>query len=189
LRTLSAPTLAALASGSVAIVQMVHLAFSSPIALNLSNWNLTYGGVTYLAANGLGTISTLTDKPGEVQGITFELFADASYIALALDAADEVQGTVCTIRTAIIETTNYTVLDAPVEWLGRLDKMAIVEDGNQAGVQVSAESKAVDLMSGNPMFYSDADQRTVNAYDGSFKFVVSQSDKPVVWPAKEFFYQ
>lgn len=189
MKTLSAPTLAALGGGSVAIVQLIHMAFATPISLNTSTWNLDFGGVNYKGAYGLGTISAVTDKPGEVQGITLELFGDASIVSLALDDADVVQGTVLTIRTAIIETATYTVLDAPIEWIGTLDTMSIGEDGKSASIRVTAESKAVDLLRGTPMFYSNSDQRTVNANDGAFKYVIDQIDKPVIWPAREYFFK
>ncbi len=190
MKTFSAPVNAAISSSALAIVQLVYLAFpGSPIYLNTSTWDLLWDGNTYKGAYGLGTISAITDKPGELQGITLELFGDAAHISLALDEADIVQGTVCIIRTAIVETANYTVLDAPVEWSGTLDTMAIGEDGTTASVRVSAESKAVDLLRGTPSYYSEQDQTAISANDHSMKFVVDQIDKPVIWPAKTFFTQ
>lgn len=190
MRTLPAAALTALASGQVAIVQLIHLGFATPIALNTSTWDLTWDGVVYKGAYGLGTISAITDKPGEVQGLVLELAAgDSARISLALDDADIVQGTSCTIRTAIIETENYTIVDAPVEWVGKLDTMSIGEDGLTANVRVTAESRAVDLLRGNVSFYSDADQVLINPTDRSFKYVVDQLDKPVVWPARTFFFR
>lgn len=190
MRSLAAPVTSALASGSVALVQLVYLGFSTPIALNTSTWDLTWSGTTYLGAHGLGQISAVSDKPGEVQGITLELAAgEGTMIALALDDADLVQGTPCIIRTAIIDTASYQILDAPLEWTGTLDTMAIAEDGNQASIRVTAESRAVDLLRGSPWMYNDADQVALNATDRSFKFVVDQIDKPVVWPAKSWFYK
>jgi hypothetical protein len=144
-------------------------------------------GITYKGAYGLGAVSDILDKPGEVQGLTFELFGDGAAIALALDDADIVQGTPVTLRTAIIETNTYTILDAPVDWLGTLDTMVIVEDGQQASIRVTAESKAVNLLRGTPQFYNDADQRAINPADGSFAYVVDQIDKPIIWPAKAYF--
>jgi hypothetical protein len=179
--------LAALESNVVVIVQMVYLGFATPISLNLSTWDLTWDGVVYKGAAGLGTISTITDKPGEAQGLTLEMFGDDAVVALALDEADVVQGTPVTIRTAVISADTYRVLAADVEWVGTLDTMAISEDGEQSVVRVSAESKAVDLLRGTPMYYSDSDQRSVNPTDGSFKYVVDQIDKPVVWPARGYF--
>lgn len=190
MKTIASAAVTAMASGSVAIVQLILMEFSSgQVALNMSTWDLVFNGIAYKGAFGLGTISAVTDKPGEVQGITLELFGEAAMIALALDDADIVQGTPITIRTAIISTDDYTVLDAPIEWIGTLDTMSIGEDGKQASIRVSAESKAVDLMRGTPQFYSEADQTAIHPEDHSFKYVTDQVDRPVVWPTKAFFYQ
>lgn len=193
MKTLASGVATAFASGQVAIVQLVHLAFGSGVvALNTSTWDLLYGGVTYQGAAGLGSISAVTDKPGEVQGLTLEIFGDAANIALALDASDIVQGTVCTIRTAVVDLSSesaITVLDAPVEWTGTLDTMSIAEDGQQCSIRVSAESRAVDLLRGTPWMLTNEEQHLVNATDSSFSYIVDQIDKPVVWPAKAFFYQ
>ena len=191
MKSYSASTLAALASGHVAIVQLVHLAFSSGVvALNVSNWDLLWLGVTYKGAYGLGAVSQINDKPGEVQGLTLKLNGgDSARIALALDGGAVVQGAPVTIRTAIIETVNYTILDAPIDWAGQCDTMVISESGSTAEIGVTAESRAVDLLRGNPSTYTDADQQALFAGDRAFEYVVSQSDKPIVWPAREFFFK
>lgn len=191
MRTFAAGVSTALASGTAAIVQLVHMAFSSGVvALNSSNWTFTYSGVSYVGAYGLGSVSPVVDKPGEVQGLQLELAAgDSARLGLALDAADVVQGAVVTIRTAILDTSNYTILDAPTDWVGYCDTMSIVEDGEKAAVRVTVESKAVDLLRGNPLTYSDADQQTLYSGDLAFQYVVDQADKPVVWPAREWFFK
>ena len=191
MKTYSPEVLAALASGEVGIVQMIEMAFPvTPIRLNSSNMDLMWGGHEYKGAYGLGQISPITDKPGEVQGITLELHgADDARISLALDEADIVQGTPLTLRTAIISLDTFTILDAPIDWVGTLDTMATAEDGETASISVTAESKAVDLLRGTVLMYTDADQRTINPTDGAFKYVVDQIDKPVIWPAKAFFQQ
>jgi len=191
MRTLSAPVLAALAGGHAVLVQLVKMDFTSgTVALNTSTWTLVYDGVTYLGAYGLGTISAIVDRPGELQGLRLEMAAgDAARISLALDASDEVQGTVLTIRTAIIDSSSYTILDAPVDWLGTIDTMTIAEDGDKAVISATAESKAVDMLRGNPLTYSDADQQTLYSGDLAFEYVVEQADKPVIWPSREFYFK
>lgn len=191
MRTLSAPVLAALAAGNTVVVQMVHMAFTSGvIALNSSTWDLTFGAVTYRGAAGLGSVSAITDKPGEVQGIQLDIAGGSSAnVSLALDDADVVQGTPLTLSTAILDATTYQVLDVMTDWVGRLDTMAITEDGEQAAVSVTAESRAVDLLRGNASSYSDGDQRARFAGDLAFEFVVSGIDKKIVWPAREYFLQ
>lgn len=147
-------------------------------------------GVVYKGAYGLGSISAVSDKPGEISGLSLELAAGSpAIIALALDGADEVQGTVCTIRTAIIDTATYQILDAPIEWSGTLDTMSIGEDGNSAVVSVSAESKAVDLLRGTPSMYVDEEQTLINPTDRAFKYVVDQVDKPLIWPSRGYYQQ
>lgn len=189
MRAFSSATVAALAGPSLGLVQLVYMGFSpTPIALNTSNYNFDFEGVQYRGAYGLGSVSPITDRPGEVQGITLELAGgDSARIALALDDADIVPGTLLLIRTAIINTDTLQILDAPVDFVGELDTMSLAEDGRQCVIRVTAESRAVNLLRGAPQFYNNTDQRTINAADGAFAYVVDQIDKPVIWPAREYF--
>ena len=191
MKTYTASVLAALAADHVVVVQLVELQFpSGTVALNTSNWNLVWDGVTYLGAYGLGSVSPIKDSPGEIQGTSFTLSGgDSSSIALALDATGEVQGTPAIIRTAILDTTTFQILDALIDWAGTLDTMSIEEDNNQATISATAESAAVDLLRGNLSTYSDADQQALFSGDLAFEYVVSQVDQPVVWPAREYFFQ
>lgn len=191
MKTHSAPVLAAIASGSIAVAQLLRIQFASgDLLLNSSNWHLAWSSLTFKGAYGLGSISPITDQPGEIQGISMTLDGgDPLRSALALDGSDEVQGAVVTLRTALVETTTYTILDAPVDWVGKCDTMGISEDGRQAAVTVTAESGAVDLLRGNPSTYTDSDQQALYSGDLAFQYVVSQVDQPVVWPSREFFFQ
>ena len=132
----------------------------------------------------------MNDRPGEVQGITLELIgADSASIALALDDADEVQGAPVTIRTALLDSSTYQILDAPIDWVGTCDRMSIAEDGETCNISVSAESSAVQLLRGNASTYTDADQQALYAGDRAFEYVVDQADKRDVWPSREWFFQ
>jgi len=185
MRTLSAPIVSALNAPLVRLVQLVILGFSpTPIGLNSSNWDIDYGGVTYKGAAGLGSVTMIQDSPGEIQGLRFKLAGiDSAYIALALDDANIVQGTVVGVRTAILDSSNQ-IIDAPLEWVGRLDTMSIEEDGETCAITATAESSAVDLLRGIALTYSDADQKSISSTDRSFEFVLSQANTPIVWPSK-----
>lgn len=190
MRNFSAPTLAALAGARVGLVQLVHIALASgAVRVNSSNWDLVWDGHTYLGAFGLGGVSPVDDKPGEAQGISLQLSADSATLSMALDASDEVQGAPVTIRSAIVDLSSGQVLDAPVDFAGRADTMAIQEDSATAIVTLTVESAAVDLLRGTPGTYSHADQQAAFPGDRAFEFVVSQADQVVVWPAREFFFK
>lgn len=191
MKTFSASVLAALAAGHAVVVQLLLLEFpSGNVALNTSNWDLVWNGVTYRGAYGLGSVAAIKDAPGEIQGIRLSIDGgDSSLVALALDDAGEVQGTPVAISTAIFDTSTYTILDAGTDWGGTMDTMAIEEDGQTSGISATAESKAVDLLRGNPSTYSDADQKALFPGDLAFEYVVSQVDQPIIWPSREYFFK
>jgi hypothetical protein len=173
-----------------ALVQLLHIVHPAGVlALNTSTWDLTWAGVVYRGAYGLGSISAVTDQPGQVQGLTFTLSGiSADRVALALDDAAQWQGVPITIRTALLNDA-YQVVDAPVEWTGRGDTMQLDEDGETCTIGASAESSAVDLLRGHPLSYSDADQQALYPGDRGFEYVASQADQRVVWPARQWFFK
>lgn len=191
MRSLGSSTVTALGAVNVAIVQLVLLKFSdnggTDVALNTSTWDIVYSGVTYKGAFGLGTIAPIQDSPGEIKGLQLEISgAAAAAVSLALDGSDDWQGASVTIRTAILDSS-YAVVDAPVEWTGRGDTLAITEDGETCTISATAESTAVDLLHGSALTYTDADQQALYSGDLAFAYVVDQSDKPVIWPARAYF--
>ncbi|MCR8961138.1 hypothetical protein M0765_026440 [Variovorax sp. S2] len=186
MRTLSAPTLAALGGRVLSIAQLVHMDFPGlPVALTSANFDIDYAGVTYRGAAGLGTISQIEDSPGEIKGLQFQLSGvPIEYLSLALDDASIVQGTSVVIRLAILG--EGTLFDAPIDWTGRLDSMSIEEDGDTCAIVVTAESTAVDLLRGNALTTSNADQQFLYPGDRAFEYVALQNS-PIVWPTKQLF--
>lgn len=194
MRSLAGTTVTALSGSHVVIAQLVLLGFSAnggtDVALNSSNMDLLWGGVTYRGAYGLGSVAPMKDAPGEIQGLQFQISgAAAAAISLALDGADQWQGAPVTIRTAVLDPASYAVLDAPVEWTGRGDTLSIQEDGQTCSIVATAESTAVDLLGGSALTYSDGDQQALYSGDLAFAYVVSQAGKPVIWPAREYFFK
>lgn len=189
MRTLAAGVTTAFAAREVLLATMVRLDFpSGTIGLNSSNYSLLWSGVTYQAAAGLGKVSAVQDKPGDLPGVQLELLnVNPVYISLALDDADVVQGSLVTLSTAVFDSTSHQVIDVVLDWVGYADTMSIMEGGGSASIVLSAESKGVDLLRGNPLTYSNGDQQSIYPGDRAFEYVVSQTDKPVVWPTRQWF--
>jgi hypothetical protein len=191
MRTVAAGVTTAFASAEVAYATLVKVEFpGGTLALNATMYSLVHAGTTYLAANGLGRISATSDRPGEIAGLKLEILkVDALNIALALDEADEVQGSLITLSTAVLDTTTHQIIDVLTDWVGYADTMVIGEDGKTCSVGLSAESKAVDLLRGNPLVYNNSEQQGLVPGDLYFQYVESQADKPVIWPTREWFYK
>lgn len=188
MRSLDPSAVAALSAKTLGLATLVHMAFPTAIRLASANVDIQAPSGLYRGAGALGQISQIDDSPGEIKGLNFALSGVPSeYIALALDDAGIVQGTPVTIRTAIFDGETYALCDEPIVWTGRLDTMSIEEDGDTCTIAATAESTAVDLLRGNPLTYSDADQKMLYPGDRAFEYLVGQINKPIVWPDKMWF--
>jgi hypothetical protein len=188
MRTVTGLALAALAGAELEIAQLLYMQFPSVVvALNSSNYDIDYGGVTYRGAAGLGTIAEIEDSPGEIKGIQLQMSGiPTEYLTLALSDATVVQGAILVIRLAIIDQAG-TVLDAPLDWIGTVDTMPIEEDGETCAISITAESSAVDFLRGNALTTSDPDQRFLYPGDLAFQYVVPQAEVQIVWPTKQYY--
>ena len=189
MKTLNPAAMAVIGGQQVVLVQLVLMQFPGlTVALNSSNIDFEWEGITYRGAYGLGSVSVIDDSPGEVKGLQLTLSGVSSEnISLALDDAAIVQGAPLTIRTAILDPVSYAVLDAPIDWRGKLDTMSIEEDGEKCTISATAESSAVDLLSRTALTYSDADQQYLYPGDLAFQYTTSNPNAPVVWPTKQWF--
>lgn len=189
MKSLSPTFAAALVSGAPQVAQLVAMYFSAgTVALNSMNRPLDFGGLTYRGAAGLGEISEIEDSAGgEIKGLQLTMSGLSSeLLALALADATVVQGVRLVIRLALIGADG-NVIDAPVDWDGYLDTMSIDADGDKCTISVTAESSAVDLLRGNAMTTSNADQQALYPGDRAFEYIVSQDGVPVVWPTKQYY--
>jgi hypothetical protein len=191
MKALSLAALAALNAPEAVTVQLVRMGFApTPVALAASTWTITHLGLDYKAAQGLGTISPIEDAPGTVKGVQFEITgAPAEYIALAMDDADQYQGVPISISTALLDPVSYQIVDVLPDWVGRGDTFTHTIEGQTASIQATAESSEVDLLRGNPLTTSDADQQTLYPGDRAFEYVVAQADQRDVWPSREYFFK
>ena len=187
MRTLVASVATALAQPDVRLVQLINMQLTAPLLVNTSSWDLTWAGQTYLGVAGAGRIDTVDDQPGELKGLNFELSGVPSSM-LALVLSEPVQGKLVTIYTAIFDA-NCQILDAVVEWAGRLDVMTIAESGQAAVVTVSAEHIGIDLLRPGNSRFSNQDQQRLYPGDAFFEYVVDQADQQIIWPAASYFRQ
>lgn len=187
MRSLTPAAQALLASGTVAVSVLVHMDLAGGhVRMNTSAWTLTWGGHDWQGLGTLMRIDTIDDAPGEVRGLRFELSGvPASMLAVAL--AEPVQGRPVSLWTALVSTATYAVEDASLDWRGRLDVMTITERAGTAVVNVTAEHAGIDLLRPVVSLYTDREQQRLFPSDRGFEYVIDQSERPIIWPSREWF--
>lgn len=188
MKALSVAARAAIAQGVVPIAQLVELDLSTTVRLNTTSWDLAWNGQTWQGANGVGLIDVIDDSPGQVKGLRFNLTGvPSSMLAIAL--AEPLQGKAVTIYTAIFDVLTYQIINTYVEWAGYLDTMQIVEQGDKADITVNAEHAGIDLIRPRLTRYTAQDQARIAPGDRGFQFVIAQSETPITWPARSYFFK
>ena len=192
MKSLSPEGVAAIEADFVGLIQMIKFLLPSPVCLNTSNWDFVFEGDTYRGAYNMGRISQIEDSHGEIKGLQLEMAGSSSeMLSLALDDARVWQRTEIQVRSGIIGLIDdvYTLLDAPLVWSGVGDTLNLQEEDGSSIIQATAESKSVDYLRGHLLSYSDVDQQMLYPGDLGMNLIVAQSDRPVVWPTKEFFFK
>jgi len=186
MRTLTGPTLTALAGKSVGLAQLVELALDIPWYVNTTGWDLRWNSQTYLGTAGAGRIDAVEDVSGEIKALKFELPAIID-TDLATAMVGMPQGRSVRLLTAVFDPVTFQIVDAILEWAGRLDVPQIAESESGSVIQVSAENIGIDLLRPGGLMYSNADQQRLHTGDRSFEYVVDQSEKRIIWPASSYF--
>lgn len=196
MRPFNAAATAALNSGTVGLLLLLTINTFPVIRLNSSRITLEYGGNAYLGAGNLGTIEALSEKTGGLDGLRFQLNAlPADVLSLAL--SDDIRGVATTLQVAVRNTSTGAVLDAVQLFSGTMDQMPIAyqppkpKEGTpaQAGISATAIHRGETFARPKPLRNTDVDQQKLYPGDTSRRFVVSQSQQQLVWPAASFFRQ
>lgn len=178
---LSPEAVAALAAPEARLAQTIDMDLASgPLRLTACGWDLRHGGKTFTGGAQAGSIEAIEHEPGEIKPLRFGLQGiDDALIALAL--LEPVQGREVTICTAIFDD-DAQIIEAPVDWQGRLDVVNTEDDGTTGALTVTAESIGIDLLRPSGLLYSNADQQRLYPGDRGFEYVIDQADQEIVWP-------
>lgn len=186
MRSIAAPALAVLAGPVVPMALLVDMAFAVPVRLNSSAATLQYGANLYYGTGTLGAVEAISDEAQGTQQLRFAISGVPSEsIALALD--EEVRGTACVVRLAVLDPATHAVLDAPVVFTGELDQMPITHGALTSTVGVVAIHRGETYRRSKPQRYIDGDQQALYPGDTSMRYVLSQAQVQDVWPAASFF--
>jgi hypothetical protein len=157
----------------------VDLAFS---AANVTVWtglgNITFASTTFVGTGEILGISPVTEN-GAVQANGLNISFNGLDSALVSTALTEnYQGRSAKVYLGCITEAYAVVADPYLLFSGRMD------DGERANIQVSCESRLVDLNRAKVRRYTQVDQQTEFSGDKGLDFISSLQEKSIRWSAK-----
>jgi hypothetical protein len=180
-RTMTAGMVAEVTTAQLSPILMVDMEFSTPVYLWTGYGTLTYGGKGYLGMGDLGNVAPIEETTDlSARGVTFQLSGvPTAFISLALD--ENYQGRNCSIMLGALSTTASLIASPVTVFVGKMDVMAISDDGEQAQITMSAESRLIDFRRVRESRYTDEEQTAIDPTDKGLEFVTAIQEKTIYW--------
>ena len=188
MRAVATAAQAVLAGPVVPLCLLLELDFSPVVRLCTGSMAIEWAGQLYFATGSLGAVEQVVDEVQSTQGLRFTL-SGVPLDSIALALSEQVRGTGCILRAAILDPTTHAVLDAPPVFTGELDSMPINYGVDSATVGVVAVHRGDTYRRPKPLRYTDGDQQRLFPGDTSLRYVLSQAQVQDVWPAASYFRQ
>jgi hypothetical protein len=187
-RTVAPAAQAVLAGPVVPMALLLELAFSPVVRLCTGSVAIEWAGQLYFGTGTLGAVESVADEVQSTQGLRFTL-SGVPQDSIALALSEQVRGTACVMRAAILDPDTHAVLDAPTVFTGVLDTMAVTHGADDCTIAVSVIHRGDVYRRPKPLRYTDNDQQRLFPGDTSLRYVLSQAQAPIVWPAASYFRQ
>jgi hypothetical protein len=113
-----------------------------------------------------GTKATLSGIPSDL-------------VALAM--AEPYQGRVVRVYLALLDAAGAIISDPDPLFTGRADVMDITDDGPTATINLSVESRLIDMQRARARRYEHEDQQIDHPGDKFFEYVTQIQDKQIKW--------
>jgi len=141
------------------------------------DWN----GQTWLGAGNLIGVSEVSETSDVVaNGISVTLSGvPVSLISLVIDDAQ--QGLPGKVYVGLLDESGDVIADPVQSFAGRLDVPTITDGAETCTIQISYESRLVDLLKPREFRYTHESQKIFYPSDRGFEFVTSLQDKALTW--------
>ena len=143
--------------------------------------DLSWNSVTWTGVGSLGGISAIQESEDvQANGVTVTLSGIPSdLISLTLD--DAVQGKTGKVYFGFLDASGAVIADPILMFEGRLDIPSIQEDGETSVIQITYESRLIELQKAKQSLYTHEEQKTRFAGDLGFEYVPSLQDLNITW--------
>lgn len=160
---------------------------SAPVNVHTGMGDFVYNGITYSGVGDMGGMSAIDEsEETRANGVNFTLNGIPSANVASI-LSDSYRNRTCTVHLALFSSLTATSpITAPaVLFVGRMDQATMDDDGETATINLSAESRLVDLQRSRERRYTDEDQRANPSYtaDLGLQYVAGLQDKELLWGA------
>jgi hypothetical protein len=187
-RLIDSATQAQLNTGRIARTEMVLFDLSSGLHGFFSGLgSFEWGGITFVGAGTLFEIDTIgSNMDGSAVPLVIRLNGNARQgltpTVLASIESVQYRGRPVTIYRRYMHPETYAELSTELVYRGKIDTMVHrITEGGAAALECRTESVLIDLARSGYRMRSDADQRLIDANDGSMRFTSAVSDFKIDW--------
>lgn len=140
-----------------------------------------WDGKTWTGTGNLLGISGIQEGVAlRANAVAFQLTGmPTSLISIALN--ETYQGRSAKMWLGFLDSSDAVIADPVQVFGGKMDVMAINDEGETATIQLSVESELADLERPRVRRYTDEDQHIDYPDDQGFKFVAGLQDKKINW--------
>jgi len=186
MRTLSPAAQEALESGNAREAALVEMYLTQTVRFCSAPFALTFDGNEYQGLGNLGAVGEVDDSPGEYKNLQFTL-SGVSIDLVSIASQEPIRGKRVVLRNAVVSNVDFSVLDAPIVWIGTLDQMPLLLGDATGDINATAEHRGVTFGRPKQLLYTDDDQQRLYPGDTFLRFIQYQSTHEDVWPAASMF--
>ena len=154
---------------------------SGTLNLWTGHGDLSYGGVTYIGANGVLSIGQVQERKSiTANGLQIQLNGlDNDILEIAED--EPYQDRPFEMYLAVINSAGNVVADPYLMFEGLMDTMKIKDDGKSITIDTNIENVLIALERPLDTKYTPEDQKRDYPNDTFFDFVADIQNKEVIW--------
>jgi hypothetical protein len=153
---------------------------SGPLYLWTGYGDLVADSKTYVGAGNFLHISDVTETADiRAAGASLTLAGlDPSILALAI--SQPYQGRLCNILFGLLDADG-ALIDTATLFVGYMDQMNIEEGADSCTIQMTVESKLIDLERARTYRYTAENLKANHPNDLAFDFIPDLQDSPLIW--------
>jgi hypothetical protein len=181
-RTIPAPLIASTTATQLNPFLATSLDFDSGTVRYWTGYGtITINSATYAGLGAFSSISTIEETEDlSARGLTIDLTGVTNdLVAAAL--TEPYQGRTAAVRFGTLNADTGAVIDSITIFSGRMDTMVISNDGKQANLGISVESKLVDFQRTRESRYTHEEQVRRYSADTGLEYVAGLQDKVIYW--------